>query len=500
MQLAWKRVVMMKLYKLLILFIVVILISSTATAKHTVRLGIHLEPPMLDPTLTPAASAGEITYGNVLEGLLIINGEGELEPRLASEWVVSEDGLTYRFTLRKSIRFHDNNPFNASVAKYSIDRIIANDSLNPQRILFENIERVDTEGQHLLIIRLNKPDAFLPYSLALPAAVMVHPDTSSNNSIHPIGTGPFRFVEWVPERSVVLESNDRYWGSKPAIRHAEFVFMQTSVGTESLLAEGLIDGLLGVTRVTNRFIIRPDYRMIPRNLESKMILAINNGRPPFDDVRVRRALAHGVNRVELSALYGSQFNPEMIGSHFSPRHPAYVDLTDRYPYDLEMARSLLEEAGIQQGHEVRLTLPPTDYGRYGGLIIADDLEAMGFSVELEQIDWREWMERVFNQHDYALTLILHVEPMDINIYARDDYYFNYDNERFKEIWSNVLQARTEESFHHHLGEAQRQLADDAVNVFLFMRPERNFMHHHLQGIWENSFIPSFVLEDLYWAD
>ena len=489
---------MMKLFKLLVLFTLTFMISIPALAKDTVRLGIHLEPPMLDPTITPAASAGEITYGNVFEGLFIINGDGELHPRLVSQWEVSDDGLTYRFSLRRAVRFHDNNPFNASVAKYSIDRIIAPDSKNPQRKLFESIASVETDSHHLLIIKLHQPDSFLPYSLALPAAVMVHPDSSSKNATHPVGTGPFRFVEWIRERSVVLAQNDRYWGSKPAIRQAEFLFMQTSVGTESLLAEGLIDGLLGVTRVTNRFIIHPDYRMIPRNLESKMLLAINNSLPPFDDIRVRRALAHGIDREELSTLYGSQFDPELIGSHFSPRHSAYIDLADRYPFDLEKARALLKEAGIEDGYDVRLTLPPTDYGRYGGLIIADNLEAMGFRVELEQIDWRQWMDRVFNQHDYALTLILHVEPMDINIYARDDYYFNYDNEQFKKIWSNVLKAKTEEAFHHYLGEAQRQLAEDAVNVFLFMRPERNFMHRNLQGIWENSFVPSFVLEDLYW--
>lgn len=489
----------MKSIKLL-LILMLLTLSASVLARDSVRLGMHLEPPSLDPTMTPAASAGEITYGNIFEGLLIVDGEGQLQPRLASQWNVSEDGLTYRFTLRRGVRFHDNNPFNADVARYAIERLLASDSTNPQRKLFEKIASVKNESHHVLTITLHQPDAFLLFSLALPAAVIVHPDTSDMNGSHPIGTGPFRFVEWTPERSVILQRHERYWGKKPSIRLAEFLFMQTSVGTESFLTEGLMDGLLGVTRVTNRFMIHPDYRMIPRNLESQMLLAINNAKFPFDDVRVRRALAHGINREMLSTLYGSQFEPELIGSHFSPRHPAYVDLANHYAYDVEKARALLQEAGIPEGFEIRLSLPPTDYGRFGGLMIADDLDAIGFRVELEQLDWHQWIERIFQQHDFSLTLILHVEPMDINIYARDGYYFNYQNDIFKAIWNNVLNARTETEFHQYLAEAQHQLAEDAVNVFLFMRPERNFMHRNLRGVWENSYIPSFVLEDLYWVD
>jgi len=95
---------------------------------------------------------------------------------------------------------------------------------------------------------------------------------------------------------------------------------------------------------------------------------------------------------------------------------------------------------------------------------------------------------------------MHVEPMDLNIYARDDYYFNYDNAAFKAIWERVLNARTEDELHRLLGEAQRRITEDAVNVYLFMRPEQNLMHRDLEGMWEKSPIPSFVLEDIRWVN
>ncbi|MBP0047992.1 ABC transporter substrate-binding protein [Marinobacterium sp. AK62] len=474
-------------------------VPFSAQASEHIRLGIQLEPPSLDPTRTAAVSASEITWCNLFEGLTFVNGEGQLRPRLAKSWTLSDDQLQYRFELRHDIRFHDGRTFNAEVAEFALQRLLDPGNANPQLEWYKQITGVKATDEYSLEITLKRPDAMLPFALSLPAAVMVHPDSAANNGEHPVGTGPYRFAGWEKGHSVTLLRNDDYWGKRPALHEARFLFMRTSVGTENMLAEGLVDGLLSVTRVGNRFLLRPDYRMSPRQLQSKMILAINNGRPPFDNLQVRRALSHAIDRQNLSQLYGPQFKPQLIGSHFPPSHPAYVDLVDRYPYDPERAKTLLREAGVEPGTRIALTIPPTDYGRYGGLMVAEDLERIGFRVELEQLDWSRWLSQVFKQKDYALTLIMHVEPMDLNIYARDNYYFNYDNTRFKAIWEQVLNAASETELHRLLGEAQRQLAEDAVNVFLFMRPEQNLMHRQLRGMWEKSPIPSFVLEDVYWA-
>ena len=475
-----------------------LLLGLPAQAHEQIRLGIQLEPPSLDPTVTAAASAGEITWCNIFEGLTMVDGQGKLRPRLARDWHLSDDGLTYTFTLHKGVTFHDGHRFNAQTAAYALNRLLDTDNANPQREWFEQVSAVTAADDERLVIQLKQPDAMLPFALSLPAAVMVHPESADSNGQHPIGTGPYRFDRWERGHSVTLRQNKDYWSKPPHLEQARFLFMHTTVGTENILAEGLVDGLLSVTRVGSRFMIRPDYRMSARKLQSKMILAINNARAPFNDVRVRRALSHAIDRKHLSTLYGPQFKPELIGSHFPPSHPAYVDLVDRYPYNPQLARQLLDLAQVPQNRSVTLTIPPTDYGRYGGLMVADDLEMAGFRVELEQVDWATWMERVFRQKDYELTLIMHVEPMDLNIYARDDYYFNYDNTAFKAIWKQVQNARNEDELNHWLAEAQRRITEDAVNVFLFMRPEQNLMHRDLQGMWEQSPIPSFVLEDIRW--
>lgn len=483
-----------------LLFASLMFLALPAHADEHIRVGIQLEPPSLDPTSTPAASAGEITWCNIYEGLTVVDGEGKLKPRLAKEWQVSEDGRTYTFTLHKGITFHDGSDFNAEVAAFSLQRILDTNSKNPQRQWFEQVNSITVEDDYTLVIHLSKPDSMLPFALSLTASVMVHPDSASTNGQHPIGTGPFTLAKWDKDNSLTLKRNPSYWGESAHLDQATFVFMKTSAGTENALAEGLVDGLLSVTPSGNRFAIRPDYHMITRTRQSKMILAINNARPPFNDLRVRRALSHGLDRKSVSQIYGPQFQPHQIGTHFSPSHPAYVDLVDRYPYNPEEAKSLLAEAGVAPGHIVKISVPPTDYGRDGGLIVADNLEAIGFKVQLELLDWPSWLDQVYSRKDYDLALIMHVEPMDLNIYARDDYYYNYDNAAFKQIWQQVMNARTDEEQNRFLGDAQRQITEDAVNVFLFIRPEQNLMDRRIAGIWTKTPIPSFVLEDIRWTD
>lgn len=474
-------------------------LAGPVGARENIRIGLQLEPPLLDPTVTASATAGEIVYGNVLEGLTILDGDGKLASRLALGWEQDVDGLWYDFTLREGVRFHDGSPFTAEIAAFSLNRIIAEDSVNPQRQWFERVSRVEALGSMRLRIHLAEPDSFLPFALALPAAVIVHPDSAPTNGEHPVGTGPFRFAGWDRGRELLLERSDDYWGRRPALRRAEYLFMHTRPQVETMLSEGLVDVMIDVVEMSDRFVMRPDYRLVMRNLDSQVILAMNNARPPLNDLRVRRAISHAVNRNELLGVYGRTATPLPIGTHFSPKHPAYVDLTERYPFDPEQARELLAEAEVPPGTVLRIIVPPTFYGRTCGLEIAEYLDAVGFATEYEEYPWHQWLSEVFQNKDYDLTVIAHVEPLDLNIYARDDYYFNYDNAAFQALWREVLDARGEEELHRLLGEAQRRITEDAVNVFLFLLPHKNIVNRRIAGMWENTPIPSFVLEDLYWS-
>ncbi len=230
--------------------------------------------------------------------------------------------------------------------------------------------------------------------------------------------------------------------------------------------------------------------------EGETILAINSARPPFDDVRVRRAIATAIDRKALvdGAMYGTA---TPIGSHMPPHDPAHVDLTAVNAYDPERSKALLAEAGVTD-LSAELVLPPTSYARRSGEIIAAELRAVGIDASIRPVEWAEWLAKVFKGKDYDLTIVAHTEPRDINIYARPDYYFHVENARFNEVIAELDTVSDEAQRNELLREAQELIAEDAVNAFLFQLPKVGVWDSRIEGLWANSPIQANDLTDVSW--
>lgn len=467
-----------------------------ASETH-VGIELHLRPPHLDPTLTPAASVAEATYNNIYQGLTRINRHGEVEPLLADSWEVSADGLRYVFSLKPDVLFHNGQPFDAQVAAFSLRRLLDPEAGNPQRFLFSSIASVTPLGRDQLEIKLHRPDSLLLFRLGLSAAVIVEPESVANNKTAPVGTGPYEFISWKPMQAVELRFFSDYWGSQPPIRQASISFTPNRIEMESSLAEVDFYPNLSPMSSVIQLAKRDDYLLNDVITEGETLLVLNHAHPALADRRVRRALSHAVDQRGLLTIY-PEARPPLIGSHFSPLHPAYIDLSDRYPYDPERARQLLAEAGYSEGLELLFKVPPPLYAQQGSLHIAEDLEAVGVQVQLKRASWPQWLADVFQGKAYDLTLIAHVEPLDLDIYARDDYYFNYHDETFNQLWREIERATEKIERHRLLQKAQRHLAEEAVHVFLHMRPQKSIRKAGLMGTWKNAPVPAIVIEELYW--
>jgi len=464
---------------------------AAQAAKDSVTIGMRGEPPGLDPTTGAAAAISEVTLYNVYETLTRLDNSGAVLPMLAKSWTVSPDGLVYTFKLLEGVKFHDGAAFDSSDVKFSFERNQGPKSQNKRKEVFDAMKAIETPDPLTVVVTLDAPKSLLAFELAQSTAVMVDPATAENNKTDPVGTGPYKFAKWVKGDSVTLE---KFAGHRDAARlqiaKATFRFIGDATAQVTGLLAGDIDYLpiLGAPELLSQFKDKGEFQVLEGTTEGEVILSTNNKR--LTDVRMRRALAYAIDRKAVieAAMFG---HGQPIGSHFAPHHPAYVDLTGTYPYDPEKAKALLKEAGYD-GRELQLRLPPFDYAQRSGEIIADMLQKAGMKVKIENLEWAQWLDQVYKNRQYDLTIVSHVEPMDMGIYAKSaaDYYFQYESPAFQEIMKKADQAVSKEEQFKWLQAGQRHLAEDAVNGYLFQLAKLGVARKGLKGLWTNS--PAFV--------
>jgi ABC-type transport system substrate-binding protein len=408
--------------------------ASPAHAAQRMIIGTQLEPPVLDPTANPAAAISEILYGNVYEGLVQFAADGSVLPMLARSWDVSADGLVYTFHLKSGVRFHDGTAFDAAAAQFSLQRIVAAGSTNPQRSRLRAIRSVEAVDALTLRVSLSRRSSGLLQGLAFGSAVMVSPRSAAGDAVRPTGTGPFRFLRWRRGDSITLERNPDFRGEPAALDQATFKFIADPTAAFAALMAGDIDAFSNYPAPESfaQFAVDRRFKVFNGTTEMETVLGINERRPPLNDVRVRRAISHALDRRAI--IDGAMFGyGTPIGSHFPPRNPAYIDLTDVYPHDVAKAKALLAEAGYPRGFALTLKLPPPSYARRSGEIVAAQLAQAGIRVEIQNLEWAQWLDQVYGRHDFDLSIVGHAEPLDYDIYARDDYYFGYSNAEYKAL-------------------------------------------------------------------
>lgn len=474
--------------------------TSAISAQNTLVMGVVLEPPHLDPTANAAAAIDEVLYANVFEGLTRISSDGSVQAGLAQSWTISEDGKTYTFKLRENATFHDGTTFDAQDVKFSLDRARGENSVNAQKKLFEQIDSVDVVDSHTVKVTLKQAQGTFLYNLGWGDAVIVAPESAETNKATPIGTGPFKFTSWAKASSIKIEKNASYWGEAVSLEKVEFRIVPDAAAAVPALLSGDVHAFSNMQAGDALLQIQNDarFKVVIGATEGETVLGTNNKRAPFNNIKVRQAIAHALNREEIILGNGSGYGTP-IGSHFSPANEAYVDLTNTYPHDLEKAKALLAEAGYENGIKATFKLPPPAYARQGGQVIAAQLRKIGIELELIPLEWPQWLEQVFKGKDYDLTIVSHTEPNDINIYARKDYYFQYDNAAFDAI-INALDVSADPIKRKQLNEwAQRIISQDAVNGFLFQLPKIGVWDARLEGLWENSPVQANDLTKVKWT-
>jgi peptide/nickel transport system substrate-binding protein len=372
-------------------------------------IGQTAEPKSLDPHVATALNDFRILV-NLYEGLVRFRpGTLEPEPALAAAWQISADGRRYTFELRRGVRFHDGSPFDAQAVKFNFERMLNQDhpfhhtGPFPLAFFFDKITGIEVIDPHTVALQLSEPFAPLLANLAYPTGLMVSPAAlrryDEDFGRHPVGTGPFRFVDWQPRRRVLLERSPDYW-AEPA-RSRVLVFRPLT-DPMTRVAELMAGGIDLVTELSpdNVALLRgdPRFKVHEQTGPHLWFLILNTRSGPFRDQRVRQAANYAIDKQALVAQVLQDTATVAAGPVPKAFGWACDAQLEPYPYDPVRAKALLQEAGFGDGVKLRLLVPSSGSGMLAPVQMATaiqgDLARVGMDVEIETYEWNSYLAKV----------------------------------------------------------------------------------------------------------
>jgi peptide/nickel transport system substrate-binding protein len=471
-------------------------------AETSLTVQVTAEPPGLDLTASPASATAAVVFYNVQEALVKVDQHGKLVPWLAERWHTA-DNLNYTFFLKPGVRFHNGRPFTAEDVKYVLDRARNPETKHPHVKHYEGITAIHVKDERTVTISLGKPNAMFLYTLARQGSVMYPKEAVDQLKTQPVGTGPFTLARWDRgDRIVVRRNPDYHVKGLPKLEQVTFRFIADQNAALAALQAGDVDVVAGTALGPESVeVVRrsPHLQVIVGETTNDVILALNNSRKPYSDLRVRRALTHAINKDEV--LKGAMFGMgRLLGTNIDTLNPYFVDKSKAVPHDPQRARQLLTEAGYPNGFDAVLRVTPQyPYTIRTGEVIVGQLARVGVRVRLEQIEWAQWLRRVYSDADYDMTIIGHAEGWDAGNYANPKYYFRYDSPRFQEVFQKSETTLDDAKRRGLYQTLQDIMVEEAPVVWLYEYPMLVAAKKDVRGLWKDLPTPSFDLSEVSWA-
>ncbi len=459
------------------------------------------DPDNLDPVNTDS-NTGEV-FGHMMHNYLVkFDAKVNLQPDLATEWTQSKDGLTWIFKLRKGVKFHDGTPFNAEAVKYNFDRCLGPEKGLKCSLHTPIIQSVEVVGEYTVKFHLKVPFAFFLNNLAHSASGIVSPAAhkrwGKDLTLHPTGTGPFKFVEWVRGDRVVLERNDDYYEGKPRL---EKIIVRT-VREDSARVLGLEAGDYDlIVRVppeeVQRLMQEGKVRIYAEQSNRAIRVAFNVSKKPLDDVRVRQALNYAVDKESIvKNIY--QGLAAVIPTVVGPLNNGYAPVKG-YPYDPAKAKKLLADAGYPNGFKTTLMTPKGRWLKDHELAqaVQQQLQAVGVQAGMETFEWGAYLAQIRKPKDQA-THELYMNAWSpstgearwgiypitscASMWPNGSNYSLYCDKELDQMIDKAVASTTLKDRDAYLKKAQEVLVQDPEAIYLLATKETVGMSLKVNGI------------------
>ncbi|PYE55839.1 ABC transporter substrate-binding protein [Deinococcus yavapaiensis] len=474
------------------------LVTSSAfaqTAGGVLRAGMQTDPVGLDPHVTQA-TATRNQLENVYDTLVAFDKSGRIVPSLATKWTTSKDGLTWTFTLRNDVKFHNGRSFVASDVVYSINRIKDPATKSPRSGDFDLVRSVSAPNDRTVVFTLSKPFSPLLSKLAFTLNVIVPKEAASTLNTKPVGTGPFEFAEYVPQTRMVLRKNTDFWGRDakgnrlPYLDGITYSYLPDPTARVAALRAGTVDWI--------EYVPAANIRELRGNTQLSVVggpsanyrsLFMNVQKAPLNDARVRRAISLAINNQEIVdvALLGDGGIPATGTTVPRGNYYAIADNTVGKP-NLARARTLLRQAGFPNGFPIELKVTSTyDFLRVPAELIQAQLAQIGIRVNIVAQEWSVYLPDILRKN-YTMTILGESGQGD-----PDDYLYNPfasdsggNLTNFKDAqidqWLEQARATSSASSRRALyNRVQRRLVELSPMAFLYNSTQYEAMRANVEG-------------------
>jgi len=461
--------------------------AGTPKRGGTLIIGTEADPHGMDTHKDPAL-AGISILPQIYDCLINFDDEGNLVPGLARSMPEQPDRVTYIFTLRKGVKFHNGADFDAHDVKFSYDRVMNKEISHYWKRHQAMIESVEVLDPYKVKITLKSPyPAFLDLTAKLHEFQIV-PRGSGKSITHPIGTGAFKFKEWIKDDRLILVKNEHYW--KKGLPYLdEIIYKPFPEPTTRVLnlKTGKVD-MVHKLPIKDALELKknPRIKVIGRSGGQTEQLYLNTTKPPFHDKKVRQAIAYGIDRKEIVDSVFMGF-AEVPGDLFPSWFWAHNPTLKSYPYNPQKAKALLKEAGYDEKNPLTFTITSTNSPIFidQGVIVQAQLAKIGVKAEILPVEKSYWWDSLLGRkgRDYQASIEDFSDEMTdlqwiYRFFAAKSYYNNsaYNKERYgKKGFQNpeverriqeVLKVRDREKAREMWNEIQQMILDDAPMVYL----------------------------------
>lgn len=471
--------------------------GAGGAGQDAVTVALTGPPTNLDFTTTSGAAIPQALMGNVYEGLVKTNQKGELEPLLARDWEVSDDGKAITFELQPNVKFSNGEDFTGEDVKFSLERVKTDAWTSGMKTKMDVLDKVNVKSDTEVEVVLKRPSNAWLYDMATHVGAMFDESAVDDLANTAVGTGPFVVESWKPNEEISFAARDDYWGDGPKVKTAVLKYFAEATATTNALMSGDVDVVYNLQAPALLKAFEGDDGFEVHNGEStgKLILSMNNRVAPFDDKKVRQAVMYAIDRKGvMDAAWDG--NGTLVGSPVAPSDPYYEDHTDKYQYDPDKAKQLLKEAGAE-GVNITFTVPTRPYAAAVAEIVVDQLKKVGINAEIKSSEFpAKWLEDVFNKHNYEMSIILAVEQRDLlTMFNNPDYYIGYDNSKIEQLAADA-DAADEEGYVSGMKKIVDIIVDDAPVDTLFVFPNTVITRAGISGIPLNAVSDGLYLGDI----